>query len=541
MKLIAAIASLLFVSQSALADVIFFDFNDSPQEIAAARAGARARGERFILVPATTGQQLDDASITKALTDFNAAHPRASVSVVISGHDGNGHFSGERGGSSAAELGKLFKDAGVDSRVDSLFLAGCYTTTLGAVEFDWRGKFANATLVGGYEGIAPGNDKLAGHQYMQAFIANSRRLMNMTSRAQIGQAVRGLRGFNMTNAACMKGDVFVSNQEVKSSREMLNGCSARDADPSWNERVQCFTEAREPACHDVPSDTANGELRQIYRRLQATAHCDQIFNEQNIYRPNREKVIRLIFDRQVRANMQNNLREEIAAANAGLEAIGSQTRLANFATGSRHDVLENLKNASREIEAKCNAQARQNTPTGVCPFKKDPRYVTALLALQNINEIYRSSASCVPFGWVEPNNTDRSRCVKTPEETRYAVQVQVANATRTEQRVLELARTPQGQQVIAQMRVHPAGSYQRARVLESTAVGLNGTEEDWEVQTAFTSANLDQLQALAGGLPAAQPAAPVNNQRNQRGRNPRDTPTPPPPGLPVETPEAIGN
>src|SRR5690349_5395083 len=63
---------------------------------------------------------------------------RSLSGVVISGHDGNGHFGGEFGFVNDSDIKKAFQNAApVGDGVRSLLLWGCYTATPGSIEMRW--------------------------------------------------------------------------------------------------------------------------------------------------------------------------------------------------------------------------------------------------------------------------------------------------------------------------------------------------------------------------------------------------------------------
>ncbi len=61
--------------------------------------------------------------------------------------------------------------------IRSLHLWGCYTTTIGSIEINWKKAFPNVALLTGYDGIAPANDKPANWALLEDVLAKEKQLI----------------------------------------------------------------------------------------------------------------------------------------------------------------------------------------------------------------------------------------------------------------------------------------------------------------------------------------------------------------------------
>ena len=199
----------LFLSFTAKADILFLDLNNSAQEVESAKRAARARGENVIVIPSSQspvrqsagGKKINMDSIKAELRQYDQQGAKIS-SVVVSGHDGNGQFTGEFGTVSSDILEDAFATVpNMMQNVRSVLLWGCYTTTLGSLEGHWKSVFPNVAVFAGFDGRAPNNTRPANFSYLEGFLKQDRRLAAETDRRKLLDVAKQIDGFNITQSA----------------------------------------------------------------------------------------------------------------------------------------------------------------------------------------------------------------------------------------------------------------------------------------------------------------------------------------------------
>ena len=80
-------------------------------------------------------------------------------------------------------------------------------------------------------------------------------------------------------------------------------------------------------CENPPENTSNSELRSLYNKLQDGKHCREVFEGQGVSFPDPEKVLRLIFFKNVKNNFSNNAKDQITYFNELIEKIGAPENL----------------------------------------------------------------------------------------------------------------------------------------------------------------------------------------------------------------------
>jgi len=457
------IVAALLLGQSVLADVVFFDFNNGPLEIAAAQRAARKRGERLIvypMIPAETrtrlrgmGEQLRaietqmnaatnseqrrqlemryrelDATrnqlsqgtrfgaeeTKKAIADLEARGVKVS-SLILSGHDGNGDFSGTQGGLHSRDLKEILKaHPAFAANIKSLFLAGCYTATPGMLEYTWQDAIPNLKAVAGYPGSAPAVDKIAGHQFLERFLSGEARLLAANSPAQIRAIAGGMipPHVHSTAAICLPGKKYFHRNQYRDLEEEWKSCPATLETLARNkETFLCYMEAR-PGCEDPPADSQSGPLREYYRALQAVQPCrhNPQFARQMGELFDGESMIRLIYHKNVRRNFASQYRTQLEETKAMLLAAGVPEELANKVTNIANMNRRQILDMIAELEEFHNVRR-----SGGRDLPADDSKAAALVAMNYVvdtlkKQLSHMDPSCVPFHWVEPNSTARSQC-----------------------------------------------------------------------------------------------------------------------------------
>lgn len=453
---------LSLISSQARGDILFLDLNNNPKEIEAAQKAARARGERLIvrpIIPAAVQRNMQDASRelwaaaeslrkskcsgkdTSECKPLNQQYKKATdkmrevmerypsldqkslsadlaklkadktslSSVIISGHDGNGHFSGTQGSVSDTGIDAAFKaNAPLGDSVRSLLLWGCYTTNLGALEYHWKGIFPNANMIAGYDGKAPLGDKPANWAYLEDVLKKEKKLTEARDKAALAKIFKSISGANQVNSAiCVHSDDVVTLDKVVSIKDEMEKCKS-DGSEAMQKKYYCYAKA-EPGCEDLPKETGSGPIREFYEYLQNTHHCTSLLEEQGVIRPSPDEVLRLIFDRQVRENFEKLYEKDIAELNKLLEQLGlpDNLRLKDLSHLTRKEYIDRIRAIGDELDKKY--ESARNEVGEV----EDVDVFTAVVLYRMLKRV-PAGANCVPFSWVEPNARELSSCSQEP-------------------------------------------------------------------------------------------------------------------------------
>lgn len=447
-------------AEQAFADILFLDLNNSPKEIVAARRAAEQRGEKLIVLPqfsraqvsqmnhlraemAKTSRQASQAclfgrtpqcrqssaqssesvkkynealsklprinkkSLNQSLAQLKSQNVKLS-SVVVSGHDGNGSFFGVNASEDIkdVDLAAAFRsNSPVADDVRSALLWGCYTTNMGSLEFNWKGVFPNAQMIAGFDGKGPGGDKPASSTYLEDVLVKEKALTEARDQAEIHGIFSSIRHINIVKASmCLNGDNYVTNKGVKSIREEMASCS-KEGNAEKSARVECYHKALQ-GCEDVPADTARGELRELYEYFQETAHCDEIFSEAEIQRPSTDLILRLMFDKQVRANFENLYGDQLKEINKLIVEAGlsEDLQLSDIGSLSRKEFLEKVDKIRNEFVKLQKTKEDEYGLVDDASFWALKQSLPALYAVSGLDP------TCIPASWVEGAASELDSC-----------------------------------------------------------------------------------------------------------------------------------
>lgn len=460
------------VAQTVYADILFLDLNNSPLEVEAAMRAAKARGEKLIVKPEqlsvektkkaerllrdniaaanafdrcnySAGRDLsidctsvsdrarnasntyndfiesnrgkfDSGKLNQTLKEIKGNGIKLS-SVIISGHDGNGHFGGELGDLDDKSIGEAFKaNEPVGDNIRSLLLWGCYTTNLGSLEYNWKKNFPNANMIAGFDGMGPSKDRPANHQYLEDVLKQEKRLTEARDNKQIRGIIENIRGLGQTaSAICVNQDTVVTPTKIRSIKKEKEVC-INSTSNSMQQVYECYLKAQ-PECPDVPKETSRGPLRDFYNFLQNRSHCEEIELAMGIQRPDRATVIRLIFDKEVRKNFQNHCNSELLEFDKIIERLGwpDNLKLSGVGSLSRQDFLNRLSNLTSRLNTEAKAEERTIGGNSGGYYNLSRSGNADLVAINSLvykiqQNIAKLNPEGVPFGWVEPGATAKS-------------------------------------------------------------------------------------------------------------------------------------
>jgi hypothetical protein len=480
---------------SARADILFLDMNDSPKEIEAAAKAARARGERLIVYPQMSEEnraenerikaqlkrttrefervcnreadrnactavdrqmrQLYDAQrkITQnirfdmnKLKDVLEKHNKNGGkvnSLVISGHDGTGHFNGVFGDMSDRGLSEMLDSIpGLKDNLLGIHLWGCYTTSPSSILTNWKANFPNTVLVTGYNGVAPANDKPAGWNYLEAVLKQELDLIAETDQKKLQRMLKNMPGVNfMPAAAFNRGDCFISPSDTFSFTELMSRCKDLMAKlKTQQDQYNCYLKAENEQCANPPSDTRNGVIRQFYNLVQNAGPCGELEEYRGQLRISRDQVIRMVFFPEVKKNYAGIYGKEIGEVDESLEALGAPPtlRFKDMEKLSRRDLLLRIDELNKFLQ-------KEYQKLGVNMDEEAGMKDAQLLMLRNFQRSLTSTLSslspdCVPFNWVEPAAREESQCTRREDLGRVGVERALAHKSDLKRLRLDMQR-----------------------------------------------------------------------------------------------------
>lgn len=409
--------AIFLATQFAHADILFLDMNNAPQEIAAARRAAAARGERVIVLP--------DPSQPTARREYGFLKEqleqelqrlktqRANISsVVISGHDGTGSFSGDHGSIKAEDLRSAFSKAKpVGDNAKSLLLWGCYTATPGSIEFRWKDTLPGVAAVAGYDGSAPAKERLGSHTYLEDFLKKENSLLQIRDTRQLAAAYNSIRNINVMKAAACINDTYLQpGKAPRTMQSILGECKDVATSVPSAEQYSCYFESR-ANCETLPANTPDSPLRTYYNHLQATNHCNSQLQAAGVRRADPDSVIRLILFNQVVENMQKLNAAEIAYLNQTLQDLGAPAdlRIGDLTMMKRGEIRALLDKVKLQFNTNFDGSTKLDTDAQVELEAK--RQVAFSMVSGMANSLHELQERCVPFDWVEPNARSASSCI----------------------------------------------------------------------------------------------------------------------------------
>lgn len=347
----------------ALADVIFIDLNVNPNEIAAAKEAASKRGEKLIVIPDSASkfelqkaaekvevlsrkigrlynelymaeekndtrkmeainkkieplrieisandekyrnlQEKNYLSSQKIKDELAKLSGKKISSVIISGHDGNGHFMGHVGNLSSSDFKKIFDQfPDLSENIRSIYLWGCYSATSQTIVQNWKFSLPNLQSVIGYDKTAPLGTRIESSEYLKNALVNEQKLSKIADDRKLQEEFKKLKGIN--SSACIN-DKFVNKEGVVDLHQSLQACG-KEFQKNF-EIYNCFLVA-DDKCENPPKNTSNSELRSAYNFFQANPGCKDQFGDS----VNLNKLIRLIFFDNIKDNYYSAIKDKI--------------------------------------------------------------------------------------------------------------------------------------------------------------------------------------------------------------------------------------
>lgn len=376
--------------------ILFIDTNESDLEIETAEKSACTRGERLVVVPKNYKEyrkhidemnkyqrQADNCNPSEPrcvelykktseaqnrLEEFKSKSPTISEalkatlkeikekngkieSLVISGHDGGGHFGGSKGSFGRHELEVLIKDFEGINDIKSIMLLGCYTGVQKEMG-EWKRLFPQVRLIGGYDDSAPLSTRPQGHKYLSELLSKEKSLYKMSDENKLQAFAQA----NLSSMFSLNSAVYLQCIDDKEKTEFYYGSKSK---------TKKFSPIDMKACEDkehlkelglriskyssgeleVPKDTAAGELRQIYNETRKLEHCFDPMTPQ----VHPQTVFNLLFYSGVKQSFANFYKKDLENAEKAI----SELTVESIEKSSREHI-ENLNKTLKDLEEKAN-------------------------------------------------------------------------------------------------------------------------------------------------------------------------------------------
>ena len=335
--------------------LLMLALNIFPEEIAKAKNGACARGEEIIIIPENYAslqgdflnwevakqryqncgmasvkkptlncqkleqdflqlqKKLDEKKINnkpigyklldETLKKINQEGKTVS-SLVISGHDGAGHYHDSLGDDdlSINDVKRAFDNyPNLRDNINSAFLLGCYTATKSEVIY-LKGALPNLKLIAGYYDQGPAGNNKAGHDYFFDLLQKERLISTLSSEKAVKDMLNAVSAIHNVFPGIYMQICAQDSKGIKTPEEYhYFAFNETLQDPETAEvtgivRKAAFQKFRFDACEEklakwykesdpllskffhgklmIPAETGQGSpLRAIYSLIQDLAHC----------------------------------------------------------------------------------------------------------------------------------------------------------------------------------------------------------------------------------------------------------------------------
>lgn len=336
MKIIYLILVISIISKG---EILFFDLNDNPKEIEAAQRAAKRRNEKLIVYPSISASdkkeiestkeelhkarslffecsnkiggsackdlranfdlarnkhnstleknQMNPRKLNKIMEDLKDNNTKIS-SIVISGHDGNGFFTGTYGNLTDNDLYRaVSNNTPVADGVRSLLLWGCYSANIGSLLTHWKKALPQAELIAGFDDSAPLGNKPANWAYLEDVLVKEKNLTSIKDSKTLQRVLKQLNGATkMHSSICVRDNYADMKKSIELSQATKLCQTIQDESAAV---FKCYLHAERPKCENPPENTSNNELRSLYNKLQSAKHCREIFDSQGISLPSQKR------------------------------------------------------------------------------------------------------------------------------------------------------------------------------------------------------------------------------------------------------------
>lgn len=381
--------ALLFSSVSYAGDVLFIDLNNSKKEVDACEAGMKATNSEDNIYVLGAGHKIDADSIAASIREFEDGGASFD-SIVISGHDGSGHFFGDNGDFLSSELKVIaHEDPKLRDSLTNMALWGCYTTTDQSCQNYWMKNISpNIKSTVGFTLQSPSNKREGGFVLLQDYCKKRQAIAAADTSAEMAKQFNGLKNLGKWNISICYQDGVCSKDYNRpkdsaatcyhSYDELLNRCREFDPTEKQLEMYQKFFQARGEGFEDPPFDDENDftsaggdktkfrpdrRLRLFYGQLHLWRHCVDLLKAETGYlMPLPAQVIRLVKFDMFKRNFENIHKKELNQYNAKLIALGLNQYILEPTRDSRREIVSKTEGAKKELSRMASGVRTSENP-----------------------------------------------------------------------------------------------------------------------------------------------------------------------------------
>ncbi|HLW56264.1 MAG TPA: hypothetical protein VKY27_02710 [Bacteriovoracaceae bacterium] len=340
--------------------------------------------------------------IAKELNEMKQKNVKLT-NMLLSGHDGGGHFGGYKGSISRSDMANIMEDFQDINEVSTLMLLGCYTGVQKEIAH-WKGIFPKVRMIGGYDGSAPLSDKPMGHHYLEDLLTKEKALLQQADEKQLNQFVRAnIRGLHSMHSAVYLEPVC-SEEEDSSLNAMYYGSltNRRFSTFDLNQCIGKVSKIKEIETRfkkfdsgevEPPKNPSDPAIKTLYDQARSLEHCiEQLESPVDV-----NAIFNLRFYEAVKENFATFYKDELQTAQEALDSFdvtsaieGIDREIANIAEFERKIEEENekIKNDPEGyfFNLETLARAREHE---LQQMLNDPEKLAILNKMQNPN--YKSS------------------------------------------------------------------------------------------------------------------------------------------------------
>lgn len=405
--MIHLILALLIPAASFAGDVLFIDLNNSTNEVRAcangiaegSRPGFFQKGDQLRLAGSNLLSNQHKKLTPAVLDDYLSQLDQQGVSIdtiVISGHDGSGHYFGENSDAIlSSDLRKLTaKHPSLSNSLTNMALWGCYGTNDNACENFWMRRISpNIKSTIGFTVQSPDNKQPRNWSMLQDYCLKRNQISNAENSQEVTDLLRGLdngRAVNTWNVGiCYKNGVCSFDYDKVGEKrqncfhtyeELHERCKEFDPDSKLLDTFEEYMAASDDEHKEPPPDgddeytvnersSANaGKLRSYYNQLQDWRHCAEEFasDRPGYEMPLPAQVIRLVKFQTLKTNFGRIESRQISEYNHLLHSVGLDKDELDTSK-DRRDIVNATQGAVSDIEAmmKGGEPRAQYLPTAI--------------------------------------------------------------------------------------------------------------------------------------------------------------------------------
>ena len=172
-------------------EIIFFlDLNSNELEIATARKKAKELGKKFVVYPEKSGV-FDEVDALEKLSSLKYD------TLLISGHNGGGQFSGDINSQKIRLPFSKFQSAieqntYAKENTSTLMLLGCNTANHDQI-LKWKKMFDNLNILAGYDGKSPFGTRESGHSYIKEILEHKDELYLIANTEELKKTISNFK------------------------------------------------------------------------------------------------------------------------------------------------------------------------------------------------------------------------------------------------------------------------------------------------------------------------------------------------------------